>query len=151
MLFGGSFAILTSLLGLASVRWKKVYFICPFGCLAVSTGVLLLVAGGLLAEFGAASAEFYDRVCVSNKAATDEVRRLYTKNIDAHMCSTNCPCWSGHMMYEPKAEEEPTPLTSSANRATATEFIPFTYRNRALWTGYMGVDEQTLRRFGRTR
>jgi len=141
MLFGGIFAILTSLLGLASVRWKKIYFTCPFASLAVLTGILLLIAGALLVEFGAASAEFYDLMCIANKEATDEVRSLYTKNIDAHMCSTNCPCWSGHMMYEPKSEEEPAPLTSSATRATTTEFIPFTYRNRALWTGYMGVDE----------
>jgi hypothetical protein len=51
-LFGGCFTILTGLLGLAAVKWKKPYFTCPFATMSLIAGLVLILAGVLSIEFG---------------------------------------------------------------------------------------------------
>jgi hypothetical protein len=51
------------------------------------------------------------------------------------MCTENCPCFSG----------------KKDNSSLINSFDEATYRNKAHFTGYMGLTESQLNKFGRTR
>lgn len=68
------------------------------------------------------------------------------------MCTQECPCWNGFNLYETMVIEKPKPRTSSGVIDTSDgKFDKDTYQNSILWTGYKGIDEMTMRKYGRTR
>ena len=60
------------------------------------------------------------------------------------MCTEYCPCWSGYSKVQTNIEAEHSELL-------ANPYLVDTYRNKALWSGYMGIDEKYLNMFNRTR
>lgn len=86
-LFGGCFTILTGLLGIAAVKWRKPYFTCPFATMSLIAGLVLILAGVLSIEFGKMSETILDRMCDEFSNETDYIRTQYQQNIDAYMCS----------------------------------------------------------------
>ena len=62
-LFGGVFTILTGLLGMCAVKWRKPYFTCPFASMSLIIGIVLILAGLLSVEFGRISETILSRMC----------------------------------------------------------------------------------------
>ena len=143
-LFGGIFAIMTSLLGFASICWRKPYFTCPFVYLSCSVGFLLVIAGSISLEYGKSSEFIFNELCTDFAEETSAFREQYSLNIDVHMCTDYCPCWSGHT-------KDQTTIDVDHPEHLANPYLVDTYRNKALWQGYMGVDEKYLNQFNRTR
>ena len=73
-LFGGCFTILTGLLGMAAVKWRKPYFTCPFATMSLVTGLVLILAGVLSVEFGKMSETILDRMCNEFSNETDYIQ-----------------------------------------------------------------------------
>ena len=142
ILMCGTFAILTGLMGCASYQWKKSYFLCPFGVLAALFGVVLIISGIASLNFDVVVEESYKQMCVKDRLESDKIKNILAQTINKHMCSSNCPCWSGGAknLYEP-----------ATGPVASVGFESSTYRNFALFGGYMGSDEMAMHNFGRTK
>ena len=81
-------------------------------------------------------------MCVQDKLETNKIRDLLAEEVNKHMCTSYCPCWSGNPN---KFLEPATGVVESKSPLNAT------YRNFAMFTGYMGAHEGELHKFGRTR
>ena len=143
-LFGGIFAIMTGFLGFASICWRKPYFTCPFVYLSFSVGFLLVVAGTISLQYGKNSKFIFNELCFEFEQETSDFRQRYSENIDVHMCTDYCPCWSGHSKVK-------TSIDADHSNLLDNPYLVDTYRNKALWQGYMGIDEKYLNMFNRTR
>lgn len=82
-------------------------------------------------------------------------------NIDRHMCSKSCPCFSGFVETQAKELVQTIPSLTAASQ---DKDRPVTdpddekhvklhdlHRNKVLWTGYMGAPESHFNKFMRTR
>ena len=94
-LLTGVSAFVTAFLGVATITWRKFYFSCPFGILSLIVGIFMIIAGGIALNYGEATQLINDEVCVKLKSETDKFRVLFSQNIDAHFCTSYCPCWTG--------------------------------------------------------
>jgi energy-coupling factor transporter transmembrane protein EcfT len=103
-LLTGIFAFVTALLGVATITWRRFYFTCPFGILALIVGIFMIVAGAIATKYGQATKMINDELCVRLKDETDGFRTLYSLNIDAHMCTSYCPCWTGLSEQQPSTQ-----------------------------------------------
>ena len=81
-------------------------------------------------------------MCLKDRLESDKIKNLLAESVNKHMCTDYCPCWSGNPnnLYEPVTG----PVASSSPTNS-------TFRNYALFTGYMGANEDALHKFGRTR
>ena len=155
-LFGGCFTILTGLLGMAAVKWRKPYFTCPFATMSLIAGLVLILAGVLSIQFGKLSETILDRMCDEFSNETDYIRAQYKQNIDAYMCSPQCPCWTGYEEREAKLFiDDPDSITEDQKDDKLMKLDynkdTVTHKNRVVWSGYKGASERYFNKFNRTR
>jgi hypothetical protein len=107
-------------------------------------GFLLVVAGSISLQYGKNSKFIFNELCFEFEQETSDFRQRYSENIDVHMCTDYCPCWSGHSKVQTSIDADHSSLLNNP-------YLVDTYRNKALWQGYMGIDEKYLNMFNRTR
>ena len=110
--------------------------------MAALIGFVFFVAGMTSLNFNLVVKESYKQMCIHDKLETNKIKDILALEVNKHMCTSYCPCWSGH----PDNLNEPA--TGVVN---STSPINSTFRNFAMFTGYMGASEKELNDFGRTR
>ena len=86
----GLTAIFTSVLGLATYKWKNPCLAIPFGLINFVMGITLLFMTVLINGYMDVIKidDFTNKMCTENS----KISRRYTDAVDRVMCSDLCPC-----------------------------------------------------------